>query len=58
MSNWKLKIYIFIHYFITFLGEHSNFNDVINVLQCLCSCLYVGPTGIRGVEVSRIFFLG
>ena len=36
----KLKIY-FIHYFITFLGEHSNVNNVINALLCLCSCFYV-----------------
>ena len=47
MSNWKFnKIgkHICIdglHYFITFLGEHSNVNDVINALLCLCSCLYV-----------------
>ena len=31
-----------IHYFITFLGEHSNVNNVINGLLCLCSCFYVG----------------
>ena len=44
VSNWKLKKigkYIFIHYFITFLGEHSNVNNVINALLCICSCFYV-----------------
>ena len=45
MYNWKKKIgkHIFIHYFITFLGlgKHSNVNNVINVLLCLCSCFYV-----------------
>ena len=43
MSNWKLKKLenIFIHYFITFLGEHSNVNNGINALLCLCSCFYV-----------------
>ena len=36
MSNWKLKKigkHIFIHYFITFLGEHSNVNNVVNALS-------------------------
>ena len=35
MSNWKLKKigkHIFIHYFITFLGEHANVDNVINAL--------------------------
>ena len=32
---------IFIYYFITFLGENSNVNNVINALLCLCSCFYV-----------------
>ena len=46
VSNWKFKKigkYIFIHYFITFLCEHSNINtgNVINVLLCICSCFYV-----------------
>ena len=44
MSNWKLKKigkHIFIHYFITFMGEHSNVNNVIKGLLCLCSCFYV-----------------
>ena len=43
VSNWKYKKigkYIFIHYFITFLGEHSNVDNVINALLCLCSCFY------------------
>ena len=44
VSNWKFKKigkHIFIHYFITFLGEHSNVNNVINALLGLCSCFYV-----------------
>ena len=44
VSNWKKKKigkHIFIYYFITFLGEHSNVNNVINALLCLCSCFYV-----------------
>ena len=38
VSNWKFKKigkHIFIHYFITFLGEHSNVNNIINALQGL-----------------------
>ena len=44
MSNWKFKKigkHIFLHYCITFLGEHSNGNNFINALLCLCSCFYV-----------------
>ena len=42
VSNWKkIGKHIFIRYFITFLGEHSNVNNVINALLCLCSCFYV-----------------
>ena len=44
VSNWKLtKIGkdIFIHYIITFLGEHSNVINDINAALCLCSCFYV-----------------
>ena len=44
VSNWKFKKigkYICIHYFITFLDEHSNVNNVKNALLCLCSCFYV-----------------
>ena len=37
----KLENILFIHYFITFLSEHSNVNNVINALLCLCSCSYV-----------------
>ena len=33
--------HISIHYSITFLGEHSNVNDVINALLCLCYCFHV-----------------
>ena len=33
--------HIFIHYLITFLGEHSNVNNDINALLCICSCFYV-----------------
>ena len=33
--------HIFIHYFITFLGEHSSVNNVINALLGLCYCVYV-----------------
>ena len=41
IGNLKKSENIFIHYFITFLGEHSNVNNVINALLCLCSCFYV-----------------
>ena len=37
----KIGKHIFIHYFITFLDEHSKVNNVINALLCLCSCFYV-----------------
>ena len=37
-KNWKTY---FIHYFITFLVEHSYINNVINALLCVCSCFYV-----------------
>ena len=37
----KIGKHISIHYFITFLGKHSNVNNVINALLLLC-------TGIRG----------
>ena len=37
----KIGKLIFIHSFITFLGEHLNVNNVINALLCLCSCFYV-----------------
>ena len=37
----KIGKHIFIYYFITFLGEHSNVNNVINELLCICSCFYV-----------------
>ena len=58
MSNWKLKKigkHIFIYYFITFLGEHSNVNNVINALLCLCSCFYV-QVFVVNLRFSRIFF--
>ena len=35
VSNWKFKKmgkHILIHYFIMFLGEHANVNNVINAL--------------------------
>ena len=41
ISNKKIGKHIFINYFITFFGEHSNVNNVMNVLLCLCSCFYV-----------------
>ena len=41
VGNKKNGKHIFIHYFITFLGEHSNVNNVINGPLCLCSCFYV-----------------
>ena len=44
VSNWKFKKigkHIFIYYFITFLGQHSNVNNIMNALLCLCSCFYV-----------------
>ena len=47
IENLKKLKHICVHYFIRFLGEHSNVNNVINALLCLCSCFYV-PTGIRG----------
>ena len=37
----KMGKYIFIHYFITFLGDDSNVNNIIDALLCLCSCFYV-----------------
>ena len=45
-SSFQLEIkkigkHMFIHYLITFLGEHLNVNNVINALLCLCSCFYV-----------------
>ena len=37
----KIGKHIFIHYFNTFLGEHSSVNNIINALLCLYSCFYV-----------------
>ena len=56
MSNWKfLKIrkYIFIHYFITFLGEHSNVNNVINAFVLASMYRY---SWLHTFEIFRIFF--
>ena len=50
--------HIFIHYFITFLGEHSNVNNVINPLLCLCSCFYVQVFVVNYVFYFPEFFLG
>ena len=61
MSNWKFKKigkHIFIHYFITFLGEHSNVNNVIHALLCLCSCFYVQVFVVNYFEIFQNFFLG
>ena len=41
IGNKKIGKHIYIQYFITFLGEHSNVNNVINALLCLCYCVYV-----------------
>ena len=49
----KIGKHVFIHYFITFLGEHSNVNNVINELLCLCSCFY-----LQVFEVFWNFFFG
>ena len=38
VTNWKYKKigkHIFIHYFVTFLGEHSNVNNMINAYAFL-----------------------
>ena len=51
----KIGKHIFIHYFITFLGEHLNVNNVINALLCLCSCFYVQPWLIT-FEIFLNFF--
>ena len=60
MSNWKKKKigkHILIHYFILFLGEHSNVNNVINALLCLCSCFYTCRyLWLITFEIFRIFF--
>ena len=55
MSNWKKKIgkYIFIHYFITFLGEHSN---VLNAPLCLCSRFHDRYSWLITFEIFRNFF--
>ena len=37
----KIGKHNFIHYFSMFFDEHSNVNNVINALLCLCSCFYV-----------------
>ena len=62
VSNWKFKKigkYIFIHYFITFLGDHSNVNNVINALLCL---LDHGPgknlVPPRGTKAHMVFLIG
>ena len=52
----KIGKHIFIHYFITFLGEHSNVNNVINALLCLCSCFYVQVFMVINFEIFRNFF--
>ena len=58
VSNWKFKKigkHIFIHYFITFLDKHSNVNNIINALLCLCSCFYVRYSWMT-FEIFRNFF--
>ena len=58
MSNWKFKKigkYICIHYFITFLGEHSNVNNVINALLCLFFLLLCRPYRYSWLITFEIF---
>ena len=47
--------HIFIHYFVTFLGEHSNVNNVINALLCLCSCVHVQVFVVNSKIIFDIF---
>ena len=56
VSYLKKKIgkHIFIHYFITFWGEHSKVNNFINALLCICSCFYVW---LITFEIFRNYFL-
>ena len=55
----KIGKNIFIHYFITFLGEHSNVNNVINALLCLCSCFYVQVFVVNYfLDFPEFFFFG
>ena len=49
-------IFIIIYYFITFLGEHSNVNNVITALLCLCSCFYVQVFVVNCFEIFQNFF--
>ena len=42
IGNIKKLENIFLYIILLrFWGEHSNVNNVINVLLCLCSCFYV-----------------
>ena len=53
----KIGKHIFIHYFITFLDRHSNVNNGINELLCLCSCFYVHVFVVNYFQDFTEFFL-
>ena len=52
-KNWKIY---FIHYFITFLGEHSNVNYVKCAAMPLFLLLCIGIRGYLVLRFSGIFF--
>ena len=47
---------IVIHYFITFLGEHSKFNNVINALQCLFLASLYRDSWLITFEIFQNYF--
>ena len=57
MEIKKIGKFIFIHYFITFLGEHSNVNNVINALLCIFFLLLMYRySWLITFEIFRNFF--
>ena len=54
-KNWKTYFYTSFYYV---LGEHSNVNNVINALLCLCSCFYIQVFVVNYFLYFPEFFFG
>ena len=53
--NKKIGKHIFKHYLITFLGEHSNVNNVINALLCFVLASMYRYSWLITLEIFRNF---
>ena len=54
----KIGKHIFEHHFITFLGEHSNVNNVINALSLCCIASMYMYSWLITLEIFLNFFFG